>query len=218
MLTDQKVIDFFTNEMFLAKINGKEDTLLKQQHRVSGYPTLVMLDKNGEDVDRIVGYRPPEKFLKILRDYRNGIGTLADLLNQAKTKPDRSLAFEIANKYKYRDSSEDASTWYQKVIDAGDPRDSLSGESRFAIADMYRRAKEYYRALGAFSGIMKDFKGTSFAEDAEIERAIVYRKKADTISAIAAFEDFAKHYPESEDFDYAKKQIAKLKGKAEEKK
>lgn len=217
-MTNQKVIDFFTNEMILAKVDGKTDTLLKQQYHVSAFPTLVMLDKDDEEVDRIVGYEDPGDFLKILRDYRNGIGTLADLLEKAKTDPDRSRAYEIAEKYKYRGGSEEAATWYQKVIDAGDPHDSLSGESRLALADMHRRAKEYNRALGAFSRIMKDFDGTSFAEEAEIWMAIVYRQKGDTASAIAAFEDFIMHYPESEDIEYAQKQIAKLKGETEEEK
>lgn len=218
MLTDQKVIDFFTNEMILAKINGKEDTALKREYRVSAFPTLVMVDKNGDEVDRIVGYMPPDRFLAKLRNYQKGIGTLADLLKKAQINPERPMFIEIAEKYKYREGSEDAAVWFRKVIDAGDPLDSLSGESRMALADMHRRAKEYDTAAVAFTTIMKDFEGKHFAEEAEIWRAIVYRQKGDTTGAVAAFEDFIKHYPQSEDIDYAKKQIAKLKGEEPEEK
>jgi len=212
VLSNPKVVDFFTNEMILVKVNGKEDTLLAEKYHISAFPTLVMLDKSGDEVDRVVGYRGPDSFLITLRDYRNGIGTLADLLNKAKTNSDRSLSFEIAEKYKYRGGSDEAAVWYQKVINDGDPRDSLAGESRLALADMPRRAKKYNQALEAFSCIMKDFHGTSFAEEAEVWMAMVYRQKNDTTAAIAAFEEFIKHYPESEDVDYAKKQINKLKG------
>jgi tetratricopeptide (TPR) repeat protein len=197
--------------MILAKVNGKEDTLLAQQNHIVAYPTLVMVDTNGNEVDRIVGYMEPDSFLTELRNYEKGIGTLADLLTGV-----RDLSFEIAEKYHYRDESEKAVTWYRKVIDDGDPHDSLSGESRMAIGDMYVRAEEYDSAAAAFTQIMEDFEGTQFAEDAEIWRAYTYRKKGDTTAAIAAFEEFIEHYPESEDVDYAEKEIKKLKGEPEE--
>jgi len=211
VLTDQKVIDFFTNEMILAKVNGKEDTLLAQQHHIVAYPTLVMVDTDGDEVDRIVGYMEPDSLLIEARNYQKGIGTLADLLTGV-----RNLSFEIAEKYHYRDESEEAVAWYQKVINDGEPRDSLSGESRMAIGNMYVRAKEYDTAAAAFTKIMEDFEGTQFAEDAEIWRAYTYRRKGDTTAAITAFEKFIERHPESEDVDYAQKQIAKLKGETEE--
>ena len=95
-MTDQKVIDFFTNEMILAKVNGKEDTLLAQQHHIVGYPTLVMVDTVGDEVDRIAGYMEPDSFLTELRNYQKGIGTLADLLRKAEASPDRPLFYKIA--------------------------------------------------------------------------------------------------------------------------
>ncbi len=202
--------------MILAKVNGKEDTLLTQQHHVMFYPTLIMVDKNGDEVDRIVGYMEPDSLLIKVRNYREGIGTLADLISRVKTDPDRSLSFEIAEKYHYRDQGEEAVTWYQKVIDDGDPRDSLSGESRMSLADMHYRAKEYDLAGLAFTSIMSDFEGTLFAEDAELWRAHIYRKKGDTTAAIVAFEEFVEHYPESEEIDYAQKELAKLRGETEE--
>ena len=218
MLRNEQVIDFFTNEMTLASIDGPKDSVLTKNHHVSAYPTLVMLDKDGSEVDRIVGYREPGVFLQTLQDYRKGIGTLGDLLNKARTNPDRTLAFEIADKYKYRGGSEDAATWYQKVLEAGDPRDSLSGESRMELADMYRRAKEYDRALAAFGGVMKDFEGQLFAQDAQLWTAIIHKDKGDTATAINIYENFVKQYPESEDIEWVQKQVKKLKGEPVEEK
>ena len=212
------VIDYFASKVVLVKIDADKDSVLAKSYHVSGFPTLVLTDNQGEEIDRIVGYRDPDVFLKILDDYQKGIGTLADLLSRAETETDRALYFEIADKYKYRGGAEEARTWFQRVLDEGQPKDSLSGESRMALADLYRRAKEYDKAKDAFTKVMKDFKGTTFAEAAEIWRAIVYRQKADTAMAIKAFEDFVKHYPESEDIDYAQGQIEKLKGETSESK
>jgi len=216
--TDPKVINFFSNEMVLAKVNAEKDTALANKFHISGFPTLVLTDSDGKEIDRIIGYLPATDFLQTLQNYQKGIGTLADLLHQADSVNDRSLYFEIADKYKYRGGDKEAIDWYQKVIDEGKPTDSLSGESRMALADMFRRAKDYDKALKAFSNIMKDFKGHSFAQDAEIWKAIVYRQKGDTAKAITTFENYIKHFPKSQDVSYATTQINKLKGKAGNKK
>lgn len=201
--------------MLLVKINGDNDSLRKAEYKVSGYPTTVLIDKSGRDIDRVIGFKPTEEYIKALVDYSNGVGTLADLLEQAKTKEDRELYYEIANKYKYSGGLTEAETWFQRVIEAGEPFDSLSGMSRLGEADMYRRAGEYDKSLAAFLSMANDFKGTIFEEPADIYTAIVYGRLADTAGAIAAFQKFAEKYPDSEDKEYALEQIERFQNPPE---
>ena len=205
-------IEFFSNEAVLAKIDAEEDSLPAQKYAVSGYPTSVLMNKKGEEIDRIIGYLPAEEFIQTLVDYSNGIGTLEDMLNRAKDSDDRTLMYDIATRYKYSGRPVPAEEWYGKIIALGEPTDSMSGESRMAVADMYRRAEDYEKSLTAFAAIVSDFKSGRFAETADIYRGIVYRAKGDTAAAIAAFEEFTVKYPDSEDVDYANKQINRLKG------
>jgi tetratricopeptide (TPR) repeat protein len=202
--------------MIFAKLNaGADDSLVAQYYKVKGYPTFIVTESNGEEIDRIIGYREAEDFLTIVNNYRQGIGTLADLLKQAENSDDRSLFYEIADKYKYRGGNNEAREWYQKVIDAGEATDSLSSESRFSLADMIRRNKDYDGAIKEFESIKADFDDASYQEEADIWIAIIYRYKADTATSIQKFEEFIANYPESEDLDYAEKQIKKLKGEIE---
>jgi thioredoxin-related protein len=216
VLRDAKAIEFFTNEMKLVKINAEEDSATTQHYGVIGYPTAVLIDKDGQEIDRVVGYADTDEYLKTLRDYRDGIGTLDDLLEKAEVEPSREMFYEIADKYKYRNRQKEATAWYQKVIAGGEPKDSLSGESRMAMADLVFRNKDYEQALDQFSSIMVDFDGMSVGELAEIYRAIVFRRQGDTAAAITAFEEFLERHPESEDADYAAKQIQRLKAEPEE--
>lgn len=192
------------------KINAEEDTVLAKRFSISGYPTSVLLEFDGTEIDRIVGYLQTEEYLDMLRDYKNGKGTLGDLLRRSETEQDRALFFEIADKYKYSGGSRDAEEWFGKVIKAGEATDSLSGEASTALADMYYRAKEYDRAMTAYRAVKESFGPDSFGELADIYCAIIYSKKGDTTSAVTAFTKFIKDYPESEDVEYANKQIAKL--------
>lgn len=211
MFVDTKVVDYFTNEMLMAKINGDVDTIIKNKYAISGFPTAILFGPDGKEVDRIIGYAPPDEYLKTVQDYKAGIGTLNDLLAKAKDSSDRSLYFQIADKYKYNGGSDQATAWFTKVIAAGAPTDSLSGESKMALADLQRRAKELDDALAAYTQIETEFGGNIFSEQASIWQAIILRQKADTTGAIGAFEKFIEKYPKSEDVEYAKKQIDKLK-------
>ena len=200
--------------MVLYKTNAEVDTALAHQFNISGYPTLVMTDSKGNEIDRIIGYLPADEFLKQLEDYQKGIGTLSDLLKQADTSTSRDLYYQIGDKYKYRGGKDEAVVWFTKVIQTGQPTDSLSGESKLAIADLYLRAKDYDKALSGYDEIAGQFQGTGFAEAAGIYTGIALARKGDTAKAIAAFENFVKMYPTSEDTSYAKSQIDKLKGTA----
>ena len=216
MFVDPQAIEFFDKEMVLVKVDAEKDTALAKRFAVSGYPTSVMLGPDGEEVDRIIGYLPTEEFLQTLRDYQQGKGTLADLLQQAETSPTRELFMQIAEKYKYRGGAEEAQRWYQRVIDEGEPGDSLAGEARLALADMHYRAREYDRALEAFQAVKRDYATGYFAETADIYTAVIYRQQGDTARAVAAFKQFLADYPESEDADYARTQIARLTGATEQ--
>jgi tetratricopeptide (TPR) repeat protein len=204
------VIDFFTNNMILAKMNPEKDTVIAARYYAKAYPTLLLLDQSGAEVDRLVGYAPPQEFIKTFVDYSKGIGTLNDLLAKASAGNDRALSLQVADKYKYRGKGVEAQTWYAKVIATGNPHDSLSGEARMAFADFLRRDKKYDEAIAAFQKIEQEFT-TYHGRDAVLWQAIVNVKKGDTTQAIKIFESYVQRFPESEDKGYAEEQIVLLK-------
>jgi len=215
VFNQQDVMEYFTNDMTLVKVNAEIDTLLAQKYQVSGYPTAVVVRKDGSEIDRIIGYAEKDEYVQILKDYQLGIGTLDDLLKKIEEKFDRKMAFEIADKYKFRGGKDEAKMWFAKVIQKGEPNDSLTAEARMSLADMSLRAKDYEDALKGFTGIAADFKDKPIGELAKIYRAIVYRRQGDTLQSISAFEQFVADHPDSEDVEYAQKQIIKLKGEEE---
>jgi len=212
-LRDPRAIEFFTSEMILCKINSETDTLLAQRFHVLGLPTTVMVNKAGEEVDRFVGFDSAAVFVQALKDFANGIGTLSDLLSKAQDSQDRILFWNIADKYKYSGRLTEAETWYNKVIAAGEPLDSLSGQARLACADGYLRNKEYDRALAAFAQIATDFQSGATAQEADFYLGYVNQRKGDTAAAIAAYESWLAKYPaaDSAEVDYITNRLAALK-------
>ena len=216
MLTDAAVIEFFDNEMALVKLNDKKDSVLTKEFKVSGFPTLVMIGADGKEIDRLVGYYPPAKFITELRNYQNGIGTLDDLLNKVAENPDRTMYEAIAEKYQYRGGAEECKKWYQRIVDEGDPRDSLSGGARSALATMLMREKKSDEAIAAFTSIMADFPEVNDGLVAEIQIARIYQQKKDSAEAITRFEAYVANHPDSKYVKFCNKQLESLKGPKKE--
>ncbi len=62
------IVEEISNEksdVIVGKINVDESTDIAIQYRVASIPTLIVI-KDGEEVDRIVGYRPKDTILEAL--------------------------------------------------------------------------------------------------------------------------------------------------------
>jgi thiol-disulfide isomerase/thioredoxin len=65
---------------------------LAKRYAAHGFPTLVVVDAAGDEVDRIVGYLPGEKFLTEIARIRSGEGTLPALKAKVAASPDDAEA------------------------------------------------------------------------------------------------------------------------------
>jgi len=71
----------------------KEGAELADRFEVDSYPTLIFLDSNGNEMDRILGYLPPDDFLRRVQRIRKGDTFLA-CLRQLEEDPGNIDAIE----------------------------------------------------------------------------------------------------------------------------
>ena len=64
--TDQKVKEKFAQKYVLVKINGDLYPDLTSKYKVYGYPTLLILDSNGNEIKRQTGFVSATDLLNIL--------------------------------------------------------------------------------------------------------------------------------------------------------
>lgn len=88
--TDKDVADFANKKQINWKIDAErgEGPELAKKYAVSGYPTIVFVDGNGNEVDRIVGYIPAKDFLKKIKEFNEGINTYGAITKTLKSNPD----------------------------------------------------------------------------------------------------------------------------------
>ena len=73
---------------------------LASQCHVFGYPTVLFLRADGSDVDRIIGFRPPDIFLAGMERVHKGENTLESLLSEvARESNNLEDVFKLAQKW-----------------------------------------------------------------------------------------------------------------------
>ena len=120
--------------------NDKEARVLFDHYNCKGVPHLLFIDKNGNEVDRIIGYMPPAEYLIRVKDITNNKYTLSDYLTQYNSGVSNTeLIAEIAMKYEQRGDSDNAKEFYSILI-----KEYPDSESEY-----YQKAT-YYIAANAF--------------------------------------------------------------------
>ena len=88
--TDKDVAEFSNKNQINWKIDAEkgEGVELAKRYAVNGFPTIVFVDGNGDEVDRIVGYMPAKDFLKRIKEFNEGVNTYGSITKVLKTNPD----------------------------------------------------------------------------------------------------------------------------------
>lgn len=198
-----------TDDLINVKVNAEQDTLMRRQYGVAGFPTVVLTKPDGAEIDRIYGYADPKEFVTTINDYLHDRNTLSDYLSRAETEPTMQLYSMIADKYTGRSNFDKAEEYYQKII-TEDPDNSqgYSDSALLSMGDMLVRAKQYDKAIATFGSFGAKFPNSDLADDAMIERAKAFRRAERFDDAIAAFKDFLQTYPESDQAEEAEIYIA----------
>jgi thiol:disulfide interchange protein DsbD len=61
--TDPQVVEKLTQNYVLVKINVDDNPDLSSQYQAYSLPTMVILDSDGNEINRIIGYQTPEQLL-----------------------------------------------------------------------------------------------------------------------------------------------------------
>lgn len=119
-----------------------------EKYRVTGYPTLLVLDAEGVEIDRVMGTLAPSELLRTLADWRSGKGTLADLEAQLASRPtDLDLMWEVGRRQAMRGHVRDAERHLGALVraDAKNER-GLASKGLHALGKyLYVRAVKDYR-------------------------------------------------------------------------
>jgi len=210
--TAQNVINL-SKDIIFVKTEAKKDTVISHRYNIAGFPTVILMNSSGEEIDRIYGYVMADTFVTIIEDYLLGINTLDDVKKKFEANPqDVELAFRLADKYEGRRAYDSASLYYSKIVEL-DPEDQKgkSDDALYSLASLELRKKDYLKALDAFKYFMQKFPKSEMAADAELYIPYCYAKSGDTTQALELYQKFLTSHPDSPDTEWVQDKIKELK-------
>ncbi|MBI5867978.1 MAG: thioredoxin fold domain-containing protein [candidate division Zixibacteria bacterium] len=214
--TDARVIAL-GSRFYFVRINAEVDTTNAMKYGVNGYPTVILFDKTGAEVDRIVGYLRPEEFIATIEDYLEGTGTKAALETKSRENPqDLGIRFQLVMKYEGRGDFDMARVQIQQImISDPDNGSKVTDKAMFELAVMDRKEKNWYKSIESFRKFIKKFPGSKMREDAETYIPWLYAKAGDKKQALKFYKAFLDEFSGSSQVGWVKDQIKLLEAPAD---
>lgn len=162
---------------------------LAKKFKVRAYPTLILLGPDGKEIDRHLGYMPPDEFVATIGGFTKGVGTTADLQAQLAKDPNNAeLLFQLGMKYADSGRSDDATAVLTQAI-ALDPKDATgrNAEMLYAIGDANYKDDRFAEARQYFDRLIKEYQGSEFAVEGTKRLAATEYKLGNHDAAVATY-------------------------------
>ena len=117
--SNSNVINFIQENFIAFKINAetKIGKNLFEKYKGTGYPLIVFIDNNNNELDRFYGYYSADNFISKLKNINSGINTFPDLLAKYKLGDQSAeTMFNLAIKATNRGNDSLAKILYTNVI------------------------------------------------------------------------------------------------------
>ncbi len=195
---DPKVVELL-NSIVPVKYDaekGEGETLAKK-FRVRAYPTLVVLDPSGREVDRFLGYMDPEPFRKAVEDAIAGRGTIAALEAKWREHPDDvDVMRRLGRKYVDAGRAEDAARVYDKLLARNDVPDTERMKILASLGDAEMGSDLAERARGRFLEILRRWPAGPLGDLALQRLAVLAYRQQQPDTAVARYRTLLRRHPD----------------------
>jgi len=159
---------------------------LVRRFGVRGYPTLLFLDGDGREVDRVVGFLPAERFAKEVARIRRGDDTLRHLRTTHEADPSVAApAVAYARRLVRLGETSAARALLTPIADARPADPAATPAALLGLAELALRLDDDAKALAFASRVTDEFPTAPAAADAWILRVQVHAGQGEVDTALA---------------------------------
>jgi len=187
-LSDSKVVDFAKDNLISIKLDAWYDSIgidLFNKYNGSYIPLLVFLNNKGEEVERVVGYKNPTDFLKILGNVILNKDTFLSLMNKFNSG-DRNVKLinSIAIKVEDHNNDELSQEIYSLI-----QSDKQNYSSEIIIKSELYMAKSalYNNSLSEMNAFITKYSDPKNLSNAYSELVKYYQSNKDTLLEINTY-------------------------------
>ncbi len=171
---------------------------LQQRFGVDGYPTLLILDENGDEIDRVSGYVPADRFTQQVELLVDGPDSFPRLEQQVEEQPNSAEAhFKLASKYLERKRFQKASEHFQKAVTLDpDNQSGLTDAGLYYMAGTEAMLGQIDEALATAEELRTRYPQSEYATDSLLMQAQLLIQNGEAQRARTLLTRFLKDHPD----------------------
>ena len=199
--TDPNVVDFCQKNLVTYKVHAwwEENKPIREANQVYGIPTLIFFNPKGEEIERLVGFRDADTFIREVTDILNGKGTYLSLKKQYETEPDNmDVLYQLALKESKIGRKGDANSHalWEKLMENSEPGSPREEEAELHYRTGILWAEEHPEGLIDF---MNKIDNKEYIMDALHSLTDYYNYQKDTtleVKYTQKYSDYIMQHPE----------------------
>jgi len=170
---------------------------LQKDFAILTYPTILVLDSEGEEIDRVGAFQPAPQFQQTVESFFNSPDSLASLRKKVSEQPN-SVAprYALAEKLLGRNNYAKAAVQFQKVVEL-DPKnkEGKTDLSQYNYALCLASQAKFDEALAQLDLLQKQFPASGAVADATVLRGQIYHCCNKLDEAQAALQEYVDKFP-----------------------
>jgi thioredoxin-related protein/predicted negative regulator of RcsB-dependent stress response len=207
--TNPEVAGFANTYQINWKIDAEkgEGVDLAKKYNVSGYPTIVFVDANGDEVDRIIGYLPAKDFLALMKEFAEG-KTVTSLKKGLESNPnDIEANLRLGKRSLELGNIDDAKKYLGKVTEL-DPKNEkgFTDDAEIYIAQISNNIEN-------IAAVIKKYPESNLAKQANLFLAEISMENNDYAKADEYYKNLISKYGKTDEdvsFSYGQYLITKM--------
>lgn len=149
----KEVSDYANANQINYKIDAEkgEGIDFAKKYKIQGFPSILFLDGDGNEIDRVYGYVPAKDFMEMMQDYNKGINTFSYLKTEVEKNPSNiEASLKLADKYSMYSESDKAKELLNKIVELdGSNAGGKTDDARFRLV-LFSEKEEKAKQLEAF--------------------------------------------------------------------
>ena len=151
-----------------------------------------MLDSEGNEIDRIIGYRPPEEFFNELNRIKNRENTLSDLITRYKQSINNSsVKIDLAEKYILMNLPDSARSLLDNIYSFQKKKHQLDFSVSFNLSQLYYKIRSLDRSIEILDQIVES--GVDSSDIAYFFRLLYKSKRSSDIDALLEYAELSEN-------------------------
>ena len=171
------------------KINAESENGQKlfDEFKGTGYPLIVFLDSNGNELDRFYGYKPPYEFSIKMKNILDGKNTFTYFLTEfEKGNHSSEILKPLADKYREKGEDDIALSLYLQLLNEGNIAKDDFVESKYYIATLSLKQNN----IKLINDFLIDFQDTDLFENAVYELIYHYQKNKQIDEELSTYQKY----------------------------